>query len=80
MSDQTINQENGEYDFSINYSERVLSCHVSKKGNQLQLHIDNNMNATLELQPDNSLTQTSGPDLPASTIDFIRKHVIGHDK
>lgn len=80
MSDQPTNTENGEYDFSLNYSERVLGCHVSKKGNLLQLHIDNNMNADLEIQPDGSLKQTSGSELPGSVIEYVKKRVLGHDK
>ena len=80
MSDPTTNQENGEYNFSINYSERMLTCHVTKKGNQLHVHIDNNMDADFELQPDNSLKQVSGAELPDSTVEFIKKHVLGQDK
>ncbi len=79
MSDQSAIPENGEYNFSINYSERILACHVKKEGNLLHLHMDNNMNADLELQPDGTLNQVSGDELPDSTIDFVKKQVLGHE-
>ena len=68
--------KDGKYEFLINYSERELTCRVEKEQNKLQVFIDNNINAGLELQPDGSLTQVSGNALPESTTEFIRKHVL----
>lgn len=79
MTDNTNNTPDGTQEFTMNYSERELSCTVEKEGNILHLHIDNNINADLEIQADGSVKQISGPDLPPSNIDFIRKHVLGHD-
>ncbi|WDF54975.1 hypothetical protein [Mucilaginibacter sp. KACC 22063] len=79
MADNTNNTPDGKQEFTMNYSERELSCTVEKEGNILHLHIDNNINADLEIQQDGTLVQTSGPELPPSNIDFIRKHVLGHD-
>jgi hypothetical protein len=77
MTDTTNNSSNGKQEFTINYSERELTCHVEREGNTLHLHIDNNMNADLEIQPDGSLQQTSGPTLPPSTLEFVKKEVLG---
>ncbi len=79
MTDNTNNTPDGTQKFTMNYSERELECTVEKEGNILHLHIDNNINADLEIQQDGSLIQTSGPELPPSNIDFIRKHVLGQD-
>jgi hypothetical protein len=78
MTNTTDNSANGKYEFTINYSERELTCHVEREGNTLHLHIDNNMNADLEIQPDGSLQQTSGQTLPPSTLEFVKKEVLGH--
>lgn len=79
MTDNTNNTPDGKKKFSMSYSDRELECTVDKDGNILHLHIDNNINADLEIQPDGSLIQTSGPELPPSNIDFIRKTVMGQD-
>jgi hypothetical protein len=79
MTDNTNNTPDGTKHFTMNYSERELECTVEKEGNILHLHIDNNINADFEIQQDGSLIQTSGPELPPSNIDFIRKHVLGQD-
>ncbi len=79
MTNNTNNTPDGTQKFTMNYAERELLCTVEKKGNILHLHIDNNINADLEIQQDGSLIQISGPELPPSNIDFIRKHVLGQD-
>ncbi|WP_462267453.1 hypothetical protein [Mucilaginibacter sp.] len=79
MSNAEPNNEK-QYTFTVNYSERELTCHVIKKGNQVSLHMDNNMNAELELQPDGNLKQLSGDEIPASNLQFIAKHIIEQDK
>lgn len=68
----------GNYEFTINYSERELACRVEKKDDILQVHIDNNIDATLQIEPDGTLHQTAGNTLPDSNIEFIKKHVLGH--
>ncbi|OKS88495.1 hypothetical protein [Mucilaginibacter polytrichastri] len=79
MTDNTNNTPDGTKHFTMSYAERELDCTVEKDGNILHLHIDNNINADLEIQQDGSLIQTSGPELPPSNIDFIRKNVLGQD-
>ncbi|MBS7565979.1 hypothetical protein KHS38_16350 [Mucilaginibacter sp. Bleaf8] len=77
MTNTTDNSSNGKQEFTINYSERELACTVEREGDTLHLHIDNNINADLEIQPDGSLVQTSGPELPPSSLEFIKKEVLG---
>lgn len=80
MNDSTNNNfPEGKIEFTMSYSERELSCWVEKEDNILHLHVDNNTFADLEIQPDGSLKQISGPDLPASNIDFIRRKVLEGD-
>jgi hypothetical protein len=76
MTDSFKNTTDGKYEFTINYSERELTCHVEREGNTLHLRIDNNINADLELQPDGTAVQTSGPELPQSSIDYVRRMVL----
>lgn len=76
MTDYANSTPDGKHEFTMNYSERELSCWVEKEGNTLHLHIDNNTHADLEVQPDGSLKQISGPELAPSNIDFIRRHVL----
>jgi hypothetical protein len=76
MTDNLKNTSDGKYEFTINYSERELTCHVEREGNTLHLRIDNNINADLELQPDGTAIQTSGPELPQSNIDYVRRMVL----
>lgn len=79
MTDNTNNTPDGTQEFTMNYSERDLKCSVTKKGNTLDLHMENNLNAAFEIQQDGSLIQTGGPDLPPSNVDYIRKRILGHD-
>jgi hypothetical protein len=75
MTDSFKNTTDGKYEFTINYSERELTCHVEREGDTLHVHIDNNMNSVIELLPDGTAQQTSG-DLPDSIIEFIKKQVV----
>ncbi|WP_295767278.1 hypothetical protein [uncultured Mucilaginibacter sp.] len=79
MTDSFKNTTDGNYEFTINYSERELTCHVQREGDILRVHIDNNINAEIELQPDGSAVQISGDELPASSVEFIKKQVIEND-
>ena len=76
MTDSFKNTTDGKYEFTINYSERELTCHVEREGDILHVHIDNNMNADIELLPDGTAVQVSGDELPASTVEFIKKQVL----
>jgi len=76
MTDSFKNTTDGTHEFTINYSERELTCHVEREGDILHLRIDNNMTADIELLPDGTVVQTSGDELPASTIEFIKKQVV----
>lgn len=79
--DEDAYQYNEEYSshlFTISYAGRELSCLVDRKGNDLDVLIDNDMQAKLKLNADGTLQQVSGNELPASTIDFIKKQVIEH--
>ena len=69
---------NGNYEFSIDYSGRELACRVEKNDDILKVSIDNNIEATLQIEPDGSLHQTAGNTLPESAIEFIKKEVLGH--
>jgi hypothetical protein len=81
MDNQTPdNSSEKQYHFDINYSERLISCTAIKKGNQVSLHMDNNMNAELEIQPDGNLKQISGNEIPASSLQFVAKHIIEQDQ
>ena len=79
MTDNTNNTPDGTQEFNMNYSERDLKCTVTKKGNILDLHMENNLNAEFEIRQDGSLLQISGPDLPPSNVDYIRKLILGQD-
>lgn len=70
-------EKDGKYEFMIHYSGRELNCKVEKAQNILTVCIDNNMNAELTIQPDGSVAQTSGNELPDSAIDFIKKRILG---
>jgi hypothetical protein len=79
MTDSFKNTTDGKYEFTINYSERELTCHVEREGDILHVRMDNNIVADIELQPDGSAVQVSGDDLPASSIEFIKKQVTEKD-
>ena len=70
----------GKYEVHINYSGRELACRVEKEQNKLHVLIDSNINAELEIKPDGSIVQTGGSDLPDSSIEFIKKHVLEHSE
>lgn len=76
MTDSFKNTTDGKYEFTINYSERELTCHVEREGDILHVYIDNNIQADIELQPDGSAVQLSGSELPESNIDYIRRMVL----
>jgi hypothetical protein len=40
------------------------------------LFIDNNIEAELTIQDDGCVVQTGGSELPESSIEFIKKHVL----
>ena len=67
----------GKYQFEINYSGRDVNCEVVKEHETLHVIIDENLNAELKINNDNTLTQIGGAHLPDSLIDFIKKKVLG---
>lgn len=68
----------GTYEFTITYSGRELPCLVEKNDDILTVHLDN-MEAKLQIEPDNTLHQISGNNsIPESHIAFIKKEVLGH--
>ncbi|MFD2872572.1 hypothetical protein ACFS5N_08845 [Mucilaginibacter ximonensis] len=67
----------GKYQFEINYSGRDLNCDVVKEHDMLHVTIDENLSADLKINSDNTLTQTGGAQLPDSSIEFIKKKVLG---
>jgi hypothetical protein len=69
--------KDGKYEFQLYYSGRELQCRVHKEQNKLIVNIDNNIDAELTIQPDGSVVQTSGNDLPDSAIDYIKKRILG---
>ena len=76
MTDSFKNTTDGKFEFTINYSERELTCHVEREGDILHVRMDNNMLAEIELHPDGTAVQISGDDLPASSVEFIKKQVL----
>jgi hypothetical protein len=82
-----INTENkkaagseGVHQFTMQYGGRELTCRVEKIGDKLNVSIDNNINAELEIHWDGTITQISGNTLPDSNIEFIKKEVLGQHK
>ncbi|MBK0378057.1 hypothetical protein [Mucilaginibacter segetis] len=73
----THDPESGNYTFVMYYSGRDVSCTVKKEHNKLHVHIDNNLQAELEIKDDDTLVQISGDELPDSSIEFIKKSVLG---
>jgi len=69
--------KDGRYEFKLYYSEREINCRVEKEQNKLHVHADNNIEAELEIQADGCVIQTGGTELPESSIEFIKKHVLG---
>lgn len=70
----------GSHQFTMQYAGRELSTKVEKEGDKLNVSIDNNINAVLEIHWDGTITQVSGNSLPDSNIEFIKKQVLGQHK
>ncbi|WP_419698790.1 hypothetical protein [Mucilaginibacter sp. NFX135] len=63
--------------FTLNYAERELSCLVERRGNRLDVLIDNNIAAVLQITDHHgTVEQVSGDELSESVINFIKKEVI----
>ncbi|HEY9534254.1 MAG TPA: hypothetical protein VIQ77_06940 [Mucilaginibacter sp.] len=75
--DTTPAEKDGKYEFEINYSGREVDCRVVKDHETLRVTIDGNLNAELKINNNGSLIQTGGAQLPDSSIDFIKKKVLG---
>jgi len=70
-------ERDGKYQFEISYSGRELICQVVKEHDLLHVTIDENLTADLKINNNGTLTQTGGSQLPDSSIDFIKKKVLG---
>jgi hypothetical protein len=70
-------EKDGKYQFQLSYSGREVPCLVEKEQQMLHVKIDNNIEADLQINNDGTLTQTNGAPLPNSSIDFIKKQVLG---
>ncbi|MDB5116095.1 MAG: hypothetical protein JWQ79_1587 [Mucilaginibacter sp.] len=70
-------EKDGKYQFQLSYSGREVPCLVEKEQQMLHVKIDNNIEADLQINNDGTLTQTNGAPLPDSSIDFIKKQVLG---
>jgi len=81
MTDQetTPAEKDGKYEFKLFYSEREVNCRVEKEQNTLHVNIDDNIDAELQINNDGTITQISGTTIPPSSIEFIKKHVLGHE-
>ena len=75
--DTTPAEKDGKYEFKLFYSEREVVCKVEKEQNKLHVNIDNNIDADLQINEDGTLTQTGGTKLPDSSIEFIKKQILG---
>lgn len=75
--DITPAEKDGKYEFKMFYSEREVTCRVEKEQNILHVTIDNGINATLKINADGSVSQTEGTDIPDSSIEFIKKQILG---
>jgi ankyrin repeat protein len=76
--DKTPAEKDGKYEFKLYYSEREVTCRVEKEQDKLHVAIDNNMDAELQINEDGTITQIEGAPLPASSIEFIKKQVLGN--
>ena len=65
--------------FSIPYAGRELACYVRRRGEILDVDIDEIFDARLKIEIDGSLRQLSGDKLPDSLITFIKKQVVEDD-
>ena len=70
--------KDGKYKFIIDYSGREVSCQVEKEHDMLHVIIDENLSTELKINTDGSVTKIAGADLPQSSIDYIKKQVLGH--
>ncbi|MGF7079487.1 hypothetical protein [Mucilaginibacter sp. UYCu711] len=77
LKDTTPAEKDGKYQFKLHYSGREVNCLVEKEQQMLHVTIDDNITAELKINNDNTLTQTAGTNLPDSSIDFIKKKVLG---
>jgi hypothetical protein len=75
--DITPAEKDGKYEFKIFYSGREVACRVEKEQNILHVNIDDNINATLKINADGSVIQTEGNEIPDSSIEFIKKQILG---
>ncbi|MDB5011193.1 MAG: hypothetical protein JWQ06_1982 [Mucilaginibacter sp.] len=75
--DKTPAEKDGKYEFKLYYSEREVTCRVEKEQDKMHVSIDNNMDAELQINEDGTITQIEGATLPASSIEFIKKQVLG---
>lgn len=71
-------ERDGKYKFTIDYSGREVSCQVEKEHDMLHVIIDENLNSELKINADGSVTKVGGADLPQSSVDYIKKQVLGH--
>lgn len=71
-------ENDGKYQFTINYSEREVTCEVVKEQQALHVTIDGNLHGELKLNNDGTLVQVDGAPLPESSIDYIKKQIFGH--
>jgi hypothetical protein len=69
----------GAHLFSIHYAGRELACYVRRRGEILDVDIDEIFDARLKIEIDGSLRQLSGDKLPDSLITFIKKQVLEDD-
>lgn len=78
LQEKSPAEKDGKYAFKLFYADREVTCRVEKEQNMLHVVIDENIEANLQLQNDGTLKQVSGTKLPQSSIDFIKKHIMGH--
>ncbi|MBE9584601.1 hypothetical protein IM792_09100 [Mucilaginibacter sp. JRF] len=77
MTDITPAEKDGKYQFTISYSERELICEVEKEQDVLHVTIDKTLHSDFKINKDGSVEQTDGAPVPASTLDYIKKRVLG---
>ena len=77
--EKTPAEKDGKYEFKLFYAEREVTCRVEKEQNMLHVNIDNNIDAELQINEDGTIIQTGGTKLPPSSIDFIKKQILGHE-
>jgi len=75
--DTTPAEKDGKYEFKLFYSEREVTCRVEKEQNKLHVNIDDNLDAELQINNDGTITQVGGAKLPDSSVEFIKKQILG---